>query len=527
LAVLSGLGLASLGGYVFMAASASPSREPSAIGRFILIYTGLFAVYLVASYLALRARNTLPLRPTLALIAVVAVAGRGILIFSPPTLSNDMYRYIWDGRVMAAGLSPYAYAPGNPAVEALHPPGYRIWDHINRKSAITIYPPGAEVFFAGVYRIYPDSVTWTKGAMVLVDLASCVLLLLILGRLSMPLTRVLVYAWAPLPIVEFASSGHMEALSVLWTLAAILAGVVAVQRMTTDRGRPTTDHGPRTTDDQLPATNHGSYALRIMHHASRSSAVIAGVCLAAAGLVKLIPLLLLAAWVRRFGWKFAALCVGLFALVYTYFVFVTGGHISNFLVTYLRYEHNNAPVYALLTEFVAKPIGISDDIVRVVLLAALAAVALAVAIKRDVGTYSFITKSFVLVGAYLLLTTNAHPWYATWLLLFLPLVVPPGGLLLSGNPDRHDGPWLRGDYGPALAALLYAGITFWGYSLFALGEPTVPLEISTVQLGVALGLGVLWPRASRRSRGGKSTQTNALVQGGDGSLPQQASQGSS
>jgi alpha-1,6-mannosyltransferase len=464
-ALLGGLGLASLGGYALMAEAASLGREPQALGKFVLIFTGLFSLYVAACFLVLRGRIALPTRSTLAVIGVVAVLARGILISSPPTLSNDIYRFVWDGRVMAAGLSPYAYAPGNPAVADLHPPDYWIWSQINRKSAITIYPPGAELFFAGVYRVYPDSVTWTKGAMVLVDLASCVLLLLILGRLGMPRERVLLYAWAPLPIVEFGSSGHVEALSVFCTLAAILVGVVAVQRAAEGGG------------------------------AGHPASLWALVCLAAAALVKLIPLLLLAGWIRRFGWKFAALCAGLFALVYALFVVATGGYVSNFLVTYLLVEHSNAPVYALASELVARPLGIGDGIVRGVLFAALASVALLVAFKHDSGPYSFVSKSFVLVGAYLILATNAHPWYATWLLLFLPLVMPPGGLLLSGEIDSSENPRLRREYGPALAAFVYTGITFLGYSLFVLVVPTVPLEVSAVQGVATIGLGVVWPCA--------------------------------
>jgi hypothetical protein len=454
-----------------MAAAASPLREPATVWLFILLFTALFAIYLVSCYLMLRGADALPLRPTLALVAVVAVAARGILVFSPPTLSDDMYRYIWDGRVMSTGLSPYAYSPGDPAVEGLRLPNDTIWERINRKDAITIYPPGAELFYAGVYRLYPDSVAWTKGAMVLVDLASCALLLLILGCLGMPLTRVILYAWAPLPIVEFGGSGHVEALSVFWTLSAILAGVIAVQWAQAGQVSSGRDVSPSHSGSKVEGPKSkvdAGYAEPWTMDLGPSPWV--GVSLAAAALVKLIPLLLLAGFVRRFGWRIAALCLGLFGAVYALFVVAAGGYVSSFLVTYLRYEHNNAPLYAFLSGVVANPFGISDDFVRGGLLLALGGVALLVALKRDTGPYSFITKSFVLVAAYLLLATNAHPWYATWLLLFLPLVLPPGGLLLSGNPDRAGGTWLRRDYGLALVALLYTGLTFWGYSFFALEE---------------------------------------------------------
>ena len=45
------------------------------------------------------------------LVLLVAAAMRLPLIVSPPFLSSDVYRYVWDGRVQAAGINPYRYIP--------------------------------------------------------------------------------------------------------------------------------------------------------------------------------------------------------------------------------------------------------------------------------------------------------------------------------------------------------------------------------------------------------------------------------
>ncbi len=408
------------------------------------------------------------------LIAVVAILARGVLVFAPPTLSNDMYRYIWDGRVMSAGISPYAYPPGAPEVENLHPEGYWIWDHINRKSAITVYPPGAELFYAGVYKVDPDSVTWTKTALALVDLLNCLILFLILRRLNMSPLRTLIYAWAPLPIIEFGGSGHVEALSVFFTLLAILAGIIAVQRKETE--------------------NAGKLG---------TATALASVALAGAVLVKLVPLLLLAAWTKRFGWKFVALCIGIVGVVYVGFVGAFNWHISPFLVTYIADEESNAPLYHLLGDVLAPAIGLPDAFVRLALYAALIAFALFLFSKKEHNPYDFIGKSFLLVGAYLLLTTSAHQWYATWLLLFVPLVLPPDGLSLFEGDGEEEGHLRHSKYGPAFAALAYTGLTFLGYALFALRLPTVPEPILALQLAAVVGLGILWPIAGGLSSGQK------------------------
>jgi len=425
-AILAGLGGLTVLGYVAWGGLGAAPRE-----AYRVLFSGLFALYGLACYLVLRRGARRPPPALLVLILGVAALSRGILVFTMPYLSDDIYRYIWDGRVQAAGLSPYAYPPAAPEVARLHPPGDPIWPGINRKPAITIYPPGAELFYAAIYRLRPDSLTATKAVLVAVDLLSCGVLLALLGALGLPRTRVLIYAWAPLPIVEFGSSGHIEALAVLLILLALLAGVWAGRRPGADSPPP-----------------RAGWALAAL------------AALAAAALVQLVPLLLLAGWVRRFGGRLIAWAGGVFTLGYLGFVVANGGTLPIFLLTYLRDEYINAPLYALLGQGLAPRLGVPDLVVRAALLAGLGLIALGIAAWRDWSPTAFIGKSFLLTGAYLLLATNAHPWYATGLLLFVPLFLPPGGLPLGPLPAGGAGRRL-----PALVvagAWLYTGLTIWG-----------------------------------------------------------------
>src|SRR5437763_1627343 len=77
-----------------------------------------------------------------------AAAMRLMALFAPPYLSSDIYRYVWDGRVLAAGINPYRYIPTDPQLDHLRDPA--IWPEINRSNyAPTIYPPAAQaIFFA-------------------------------------------------------------------------------------------------------------------------------------------------------------------------------------------------------------------------------------------------------------------------------------------------------------------------------------------------------------------------------------------
>ncbi len=470
------VGLLSLGGYAAVWQVSDVNRAPQAYMAYVALFAGLFALYLLACYLVLSAGHALPLRPTLVLVGIVAVAARVLLVPAPPTLSNDIYRYVWDGRVMAAGISPYQYPPGAPQLEGIRSADFdaAVWRYINRKSAITIYPAGAEMFYASVYALVPNSVTAMKAAMVLIDLASCIVLALLLGALRMPPTRAIVYAWSPLPITEFGSSGHVEALSVLLTLLALLAGVVSVQRYGAGGQR------------RLTATS-----------------LLAALFLGAAMLVKLIPVLLLAGWFRQFGWRLAVVSLAVFGAVSLVFIGAWGGYTSPFLVTYLRDEESNAPLFYMLKYGIAMPLGVPDGIVRLLLGGLLVLLTIYITMRREGGPYDFIGKSFLLVGAYLLLATSAHAWYATWLLLFVPLFLPPNGLpILATHPSQAQDQVLavgRRTAVVAYIALAYTGLTFLGYLVFALQVSILPWPVVASQFLPVVGLGVLCVRFRNRS----------------------------
>ncbi|HTH96902.1 MAG TPA: hypothetical protein VL574_05750, partial [Stellaceae bacterium] len=90
-------------------------------------------------------------RKLLLLVMGTATLMRLVLLPAPP-LSTDIYRYIWDGRVQAAGINPYRYIPDDPALTALR--DKTIWPSINRAAtAHTIYPPAAQVVFLAASRI--------------------------------------------------------------------------------------------------------------------------------------------------------------------------------------------------------------------------------------------------------------------------------------------------------------------------------------------------------------------------------------
>jgi alpha-1,6-mannosyltransferase len=161
----------------------------------------------------------MPTDRVLWLIFSVAILLRAYMLLFDPLLSSDIYRYIWDGRVQAAGINPYRYFPADPALTSLR--DATIFPHINRvDTAATIYPPVAQFFFLIVTR-FGENVTTMRLAMLACDAVSVALIMLFLRQMNQPVTRVIAYLWHPLPLWEIANGGHVDALMVALMLSGL------------------------------------------------------------------------------------------------------------------------------------------------------------------------------------------------------------------------------------------------------------------------------------------------------------------
>ena len=165
--------------------------------------------------------------PGVALLVAVGIglAARLVIVTAPPVLSTDLYRYVWDGRVQAAGISPYRYVPADSALERLRDAGAgptAIYPNINRaETAPTIYPPAAQMLFAAI-GVTASSIWTMKGVMLALDVLAGVFAWRLLRAAGRPEAWVLVWALNPLVIREFAGAGHVDAASLAASGAALL-----------------------------------------------------------------------------------------------------------------------------------------------------------------------------------------------------------------------------------------------------------------------------------------------------------------
>ncbi len=183
----------------------------SAAPSFVALTLGWATAAAVGAW-AVRRVPSLPIS-----IGAAAVGLRLLLLFTEPTLSDDVYRYLWEGKVLAAGLDPFQLAPSDPALVGLRD---ETWARVNHRDVSTIYPPLALGLFEAVARVAPVAQAWKVLAMA-ADLACLALIAGLARRRGVGAWAATLWALHPLPVLESAGSGHLESLALAPLLAAL------------------------------------------------------------------------------------------------------------------------------------------------------------------------------------------------------------------------------------------------------------------------------------------------------------------
>jgi alpha-1,6-mannosyltransferase len=335
-----------------------------------LLWLGLGALPLLIALAGGR-----PPRKTLRIVLFWALLIRlPLLLGTEPTLSDDVFRYVWEGRVVAEGFDPYDLAPDAPTLATVAVDAEE-WSSINHKELPAIYPAGTQWVFAVIAAASPSSFTF-RAVMVSIDLLLIIAIGLLLAGRGLDPRALALYAWHPLVAVEVASSGHYEPLALLPLVAGLLAW---------DRAR----------NGALPwmlwglaiATKYvggaaGWFAARELLREGRTGRAVLGLAIS-----------------------------GLAAVALAMPFFFDGTPPVGSLGTYVEHWGHNGSVHALLTPVIGyHP---ARYVVAVVFL----------------GWAGWLTwrggdvaRSFLLLFAGLVvLSPVVHPWYGLWLIALLPL----------------------------------------------------------------------------------------------------------
>jgi len=354
------------------------------IPEFMALALGAGVLYFIALYALEHTRDS---RAVLWLVLLGGLAFRLTLFPYPPSLSTDVHRYRWDGQVQNAGWNPYAVAPVDPRLAPLRAPGQPAasgWTVMPAPEIPTMYPPLSELVFRATWRVLPGPVGF-KLPFLLADLAVAAMLAGWIRSTGGRNYQVAIYAWNPLVVVEFASSGHNDALAI--------AGVVAT--------------------------------LLII----RRYPVVSTLTLTAGALSKAFPIVLLplalfrAGWPGRLrGWLAATGCGALAALCVWPYRHGWREFLGMLKYYQMIWRNQHSSIYPVLLWFSGSheiAAGIGEGVVL--------GLALWLAVRRTEPTRA----AFLLIGTVLLFAPNGYSWYFTWIVPLLCFFPSPAWLLLT------------------------------------------------------------------------------------------------
>lgn len=306
---------------------------------------------------------------------------RILLIFSFPNLSDDVYRFIWDGTLAVNGVNPFNHLPGYFIENQKDIPGIsqELFDKLNSPNYFSIYPPVCQGIFAVSCFLFPLS--WMGSAavmkifMVTFECGSIFLIVKLLRHFEMPAKNVLLYALNPLVIIEISGNLHFEGAMIFFLLLAIWL---------------------------------------LVKNRFHFSAIAIAFSIAS----KLLPLIFLPFLIRRLGWRKSIQYFGLTLLVLLilFSPLINGIFIQNFsksLELYFQKFEFNASIYYLLRWLFHFNYGYNQIAVIGPWLgfAVLTGVIIFAFKEKDPNSKNLFNALLFAICLYLFLATTVHPWY--------------------------------------------------------------------------------------------------------------------
>ncbi len=296
------------------------------------------------------------------LILTTAILLRLTLLPAPP--SDDVNRYLWEGKLVLSGENPYTAPASDPRWENrrdVH------WDAMNHRDRPTAYPPGIQWIMAATAAMHPSLFSY-KILALLGDLATLLLLLVFLRENFAPLRWAGFYAFNPVVLIAFAGEGHFDSLMVATMLAAIRAA-----------------------------------------HRGKSSAWL---WLGAAIQIKLVCLILVPLFLTRKSIRSAWLILPFLLIPTMPFLTAFPEWLSG-IQTFASSGDFNAPLFTYISLTRLDP-----SVVRILCACTFLISATVICIARWRGA-DLLRSAILLLGALLVCSPIVHFWYLAWL---LPLV---------------------------------------------------------------------------------------------------------
>ena len=389
-----------------------PGTPVVTYSRLLLATSALFAGVVFA---VRRARLT---PRDVGVLLVLLFAARASFLSVRPVGSEDLYRYIWDGKVQSAGINPYRYHTNSPELAPLHGDIHARLPQ--REDIKTPYFPFAQLVFRLAYGLSGEAVWGIKLLLFLAEAAAVAGVLLLLRDLQRPAAHVLAYAAAPMAIVQFGLDGHVDVLG----FPFLVFGLWLVRR-----GR--------------------LVAALVLFTLSMSVKPVAAVVL---------PFVFL----HERGWRrrAAVLLVPPVVLVLQFLPYVSTADVFDGMTSFARHYLFNGSVFSVVFALVP------DNQRARLVCGAMYGLVLLVLCRR---TRDLVRSSVLAVFLLLLFSPVVHPWYVGWLAILLPLDPRASGLVWLATVSLtsltvatyqtgggwHDYLWVRlVEYVPVVALLM-------------------------------------------------------------------------
>lgn len=412
---------------------------------YLAIYFALFGLYAFACKLV--TQKTDSSSSSLWLIIGLGLLFRVIILPANQIQEDDVYRYLWDGKVFANGINPYKYAPEETDdylsfkiqdlenFEKRYSPesqkeldllnglkwqneaALRTLTRVNHPDVPTIYPPLAQFIFRATASVQPDSILAMRLTFLLFDLLALFFIIKILAALNKNRNLCLIYFWSPLVIKETFNSTHLDVLGVAFLCAAI-------------------------------------YFLIVHRH------LLAHSLLAFSFLVKLYPIILLPLFLQQAAitskqnnapiWRAPLFLLLTFGglVILCYLPFIDSG-LKTFegLKTFSTYWQSNDSLFSMLVYFFAEILGMgrveltifSNDLPtflsKVTVVVILIGAVIYLLIRKGVlqkSAEELMRDIFVLMSLVFLLSPVQNPWYLSWVVPFMCLFPWRSWILLTG-----------------------------------------------------------------------------------------------
>ncbi|SDX16054.1 Protein of unknown function [Lutibacter oricola] len=350
-------------------------------------YTQLIALYtllFVASFYLLKLNKN-----NLSFLVVIAVVFRLLFLFAIPNLSQDFYRFIWDGRMILEGFNPYLFTPESFILKGEFPVAqaqelYAGMGTLNG-SHFTNYPPINQLCFviAGLFagKSIVGSALVMRLLIILADVGIFYFGTKLLKNLKLPLYNIFFYFLNPFIIIELTGNLHFEAVMLFFVV----------------------------------------WSLYLLH---KNKWQLAAVIFAFSVSVKLIPLLFLPLFFQKLGFKKSVGFYGVVGVVNVllFLPFISSEFIINYTETVGLWFQNfefNASIYYIAREIGYLFRGYNEIAVigKILPLVVIIFIVIITFFRKNKTTIELITAMLFGLSFYYFTSTTVHPWYISTLLL--------------------------------------------------------------------------------------------------------------